>query len=216
MDTERTKKEKRFWDRFARKYDFFVERFIPIYRELIRIILNDLRTDDMVLEVGTGTGIIAFEISQKVRKVHATDISPSMIHAALEKANKNPNRDKIEFSIQDAYSLRFDENMFDVCIVANALHIMQKPQEALKEAQRVLKPEGVLIAPTFCHGENIRSRIISRIMGLFGFEAYHKFTIEEFYHFIEKSGFEILKKQILRGNPPLVYLVAKPLPHSKD
>ena len=213
MHTERAKKEKRFWDRFARKYDFFVERFIPVYRELIRIILNELKTDDVVLELGTGTGIIAFEISHKVRKIHATDISPNMIHTALEKANKNPNRDKIEFSVQDAYSLRFDGDMFDVCIVANALHIMQKPQEALKEAQRVLKSEGILIAPTYCHGENIRSRIISKIMGMFGFEAYHKFTIEQFYRFIEESGFEIVKKQILRGNPPLVYIMAKPLPH---
>jgi len=213
MDTERTRKEKRFWDRFARKYDFFVERFIPIYHELIRIILNDLRIDDVVLELATGTGIIAFEISRKVNKVHATDISPNMINSALKKANNIPRRDKIEFSVQDAYSLRFDENMFDVCIVTNALHIMQKPQEALKEARRVLKPEGILIAPTYCHGQNIRSRIISRIIGLSGFKAYHKITIKQFCHFIEGSGFEIVKKQILKGNPPLVYLVAKPLPH---
>jgi hypothetical protein len=50
-------------------------------------------------------------------------------------------------------------------------------------------------------------------MGLFGFEAFHKFTIEELCRFIEETGFGIVKKQIFRGNPPLVYIVAKPLPH---
>ena len=43
---------------------------------------------------------------------------------------------------------------FDVVIVSNALHIVPQPEKALREIKRVLKDDGVLIAPTFTHAEN--------------------------------------------------------------
>ena len=36
-------------------------------------------------------------------------------------------------------------------IVSNALHIIPQPEKALQEIKRVLKDDGVLIAPTFTH-----------------------------------------------------------------
>lgn len=39
-------------------------------------------------------------------------------------------------------------------IVSNALHILPKPEKALTEIRRVLKEDGVLIAPTFTHAGN--------------------------------------------------------------
>ena len=39
-------------------------------------------------------------------------------------------------------------------IVSNALHIVPQPEKALAEIHRVLRDDGVLIAPTFTHAEN--------------------------------------------------------------
>lgn len=44
-------------------------------------------------------------------------------------------------------------------MIANALHIMPKPDEALKEIKRVLKPEGILIAPTFAKEDMMNDQI---------------------------------------------------------
>ena len=53
------------------------------------------------------------------------------------------------------FSLSYAGNSFDVVIVSNALHIVPQPEKALAEkSDRVLKDDGVLIAPTFTHAEN--------------------------------------------------------------
>ena len=59
-------------------------------------------------------------------------------------------------------------------VISNALHIMPYPEKALKEIERVLKPEGILFAPTFIHGEGAGFRFRVRMMELAG-----KFWIPE-------------------------------------
>ena len=52
------------------------------------------------------------------------------------------------------FSLPYASKSFDVVIVSNALHIVPQPEKSLREIKRVLKDDGVLIAPTFTHAEN--------------------------------------------------------------
>ena len=52
------------------------------------------------------------------------------------------------------FRLPYAEESFDVVIVSNALHIVPQPEKALQEIKRVLKDDGVLIAPTFTHAGN--------------------------------------------------------------
>ena len=48
--------------------------------------------------------------------------------------------------------------MFDAAVISNALHIMPEPEKALAEIRRVLKPGGILIAPTFMAVGSISDR----------------------------------------------------------
>ena len=52
------------------------------------------------------------------------------------------------------FRLPYAEESFEVVIVSNALHIVPQPEKALAEIRRVLKNDGVLIAPTFTHAGN--------------------------------------------------------------
>lgn len=52
------------------------------------------------------------------------------------------------------FHLPYADRSFDVVIVSNALHIVPQPEKALQEIGRVLKDDGVLVAPTFTHAEN--------------------------------------------------------------
>ena len=52
------------------------------------------------------------------------------------------------------FRLPYADKSFDVVIVSNALHIVPQPEKALQEIKRVLKEDGVLIAPTFTHAGN--------------------------------------------------------------
>jgi ubiquinone/menaquinone biosynthesis C-methylase UbiE len=79
----RNNKEKRFWKRFANYYDSFIDIFFrKTYKSILVNIDSELNISHNVLEVGTGTGIIAFSIYSKVSSIIATDISSEMIRIA--------------------------------------------------------------------------------------------------------------------------------------
>jgi ubiquinone/menaquinone biosynthesis C-methylase UbiE len=79
----------------------------------------------------------------------------------------------------------------------------------LKEAKRVLKPQGMLISATYCHAENIKAKFISWLISFTGFRAYRKFTSRSFIELIETSGFSIEELHILKENFPVIYVVAR-------
>lgn len=196
-----------FWQKFARKYDCFMRRRLPYYNKVIERIIQDIGSPGQVLEVATGTGVIAIEVAKVVSHVEAVDIAANMIEEAQKKTCYEGLKN-IHFSVQSAYSLNFDHGVFDAAICANALHVMEHPEKAMTEIRRVLKPKGKLIAPTYCHGQNIKSRVISRVMGIAGFKAYNKFSNSGFTQFVEDHGFRIVAEHIFDDAIPLCYIAA--------
>ncbi len=114
--------------------------------ELIRPVVKD----KTVLELAAGTGLIAKNIVNAAAHIEASDTSAEMIREAKR---SNPSA-KLHFSVQDMFRLPYANQSFNVVIVSNALHIVPQPEKALAEIHRVLRDDGVLIAPTFTHAEN--------------------------------------------------------------
>lgn len=113
--------------------------------------------------------------------------------------------------LEVAAALSFSDAAFDAVIVSNALHIVPEPEKALSEISRVLKPNGLLIAPNYSHGhlsESTRS-LNTKILKFIGFETYAKWTPEEYVRFISRNGFTVEKWQVLKAAFPLVYLTAR-------
>ncbi len=195
-----------FWNCFAGIYDVFMKKDNNAYKEMYSLIRRRLCPDMHILELATGTGLISLAIADRVNHVEATDFSPKMI----AEAKKKMIPDNVNFSVQDACYLPYEDRSFDCVIISNALHIMPNPELALQNISRVLKNDGVLIAPTFTHAGNDRKgRIKARIMELFGFKAYHKWTTERYYEFLENNGFCIRFKQVLKSDFPLTYVEAQ-------
>ena len=197
-----------FWDRIAKRYEWITSKLTRDYPALIQSIVNDVNGAENVLEVATGTGLIAMELEGNVGMIEAIDFSPKMIEVAKSQISKKRIKN-IHFSVQSAYNLEFENGQFDVAVCSNALHCMVNPEKALLEIQRVLKDNGILIAPTFCHGVNWQSRLLSRIMSVTGFKSYHRFSTGEFFDLVTSCGFEIIKKDISNDFIPLAYVVAQ-------
>ena len=198
---------KRFWDRYARFYDFEVLRLSrPAYTQMYQFMSKILTKEMDVLELATGTGLIAVNIAGCARSIVATDFSPKMIETAKKKTVPS----NVCFSVEDATSLSFDDNSFDAVIISNALHIMPRPDLVLENIKRVLKPNGILIAPNFSHGHVQKSswNLSVLILKIIGFETYAKWTPEEYVAFIEQSGFQTGQWTVLKAAFPLVYLEA--------
>ncbi len=209
MMQNRIEKERRFWNSFSSKYDRFISSTLgATYQRLYQMLKNDISGAGRILEVATGTGLLAFEISAFVREIVAIDIAPEMIQIARRKLI-DKNIANIGFEVGDSCNLAFGENSFDVVIASNVLHLLFDPAKSLSEIRRVLKNEGVAILPTFCHGENIKSRIISGFMSLFGFKARNKWNISGFKMFVENNGFTISKSEVIQSKIPLLYCVAR-------
>ena len=113
-----------FWNRYAKLYDFEIRWFSgAAYQKIYERLTQVLHREMDVLEVATGTGLIATHIANAVRFIEATDFSPKMI----ETAKKKRAPQNIRFSVEDAMVLSFESDHFDAAVISNALHIMPNP-----------------------------------------------------------------------------------------
>ena len=192
---------KNFWDKNAGRYDRFMRKDRAAYDEMYELIRPVVR-HKTVLELATGTGLIAKHIVNAAAHIEATDASAEMIAEA-----KRDNRSsKLYFSVQDMFCLPYAEESFDVVIVSNALHIVPQPEKALAEIRRVLKDGGVLIAPTFTHARNSFSGMAKAFfMKLAGFPLHSRWTSEEYLRFLRQNGWAVRKSVVLKASFPLTY-----------
>ena len=194
-------KHKDFWDKNAGRYDRFMRKDAAAYERLYELLCPVVR-HKTVLELATGTGLIAKNIVNAAAHIEATDASAEMI---LEAKRDNQSA-KLHFSVQDMFHLPYADKSFDVVIVSNALHIVPQPEKALVEIRRVLKDDGVLIAPTFTHAENSFSgKVRAFFMKLAGFPLYSRWTSEEYLAFLRQNGWTVQKSTVLRASFPLAY-----------
>ena len=192
---------KDFWDKNAGRYDRFMRKDRAAYDEMYALIWPVVKAKT-VLELATGTGLIAKHIVNAAAHIEATDASPEMIAEA-----KRDNRSaKLYFSVQDMFCLPYANQSFNVVIVSNALHIVPQPEKALQEIKRVLKDDGVLIAPTFTHAGNSFSGMVRAFfMKRVGFPLHSKWTSEEYLRFLSQNGWMERKRAVLKASFPLTY-----------
>ena len=192
---------KNFWDKNAGRYDRFMRKDRAAYDEMYELIRPVVR-HKTVLELATGTGLIAKNIANAAAHIEATDASAEMI----AEAKRDTRSAKLHFSVQDMFRLPYANQSFNVVIVSNALHIVPQPEKALQEIKRVLKDNGVLIAPTFTHaGNSFSGKVKAFFMKLAGFPLHSKWTSEEYLTFLRQNGWTVRKSVILKASFPLTY-----------
>ena len=178
------REHKSFWDKNAGCYDRFMRKDWAAYNEMYALIRPVVKAKT-VLELATGTGLIAKHIVNAAAHIEAADASAEMI----VEARRDNRSAKLHFSVQDMFCLPYADKSFDVVIVSNALHIMPQPKKALAAIRRVLKDDGVLIAPTLTHAENSFSgKVKAFFMKLAGFPLHSRWTSEEYLSFLRQNG----------------------------
>ncbi len=135
------------YDAVAEQFDFFTERLTsPLAAHLIS--LAEIKPPDSVLDVGTGTGVVALLAAKKIAKggrVHGIDLSEGMLVTATAKAEKLGLEEEIKFSQMDAENLEFEAETFDAVVSLFALLHFPNPLTALKEIYRVMRPGGKFV-----------------------------------------------------------------------
>ena len=193
---------KNFWDKNAGRYDRFMRKDRAAYDEMYALIRPVVK-GKTVLELATGTGLIAKNIVNAAAHIEASDTSAEMIR----EAKRRNHSAKLYFSVQDMFCLPYADESFDVVIVSNALHIVPQPEKALAEIHRVLRDDGVLITPTFTHAENsFFGNSKAFFLKLAGFPLHSRWTSEEYLCFLQQNGWTVRKSDVLKASFPLTYV----------
>ena len=109
------------------------------------------RPGQKLLDVAGGTGDIAFRFLKRAGAGHATvlDITEPMLIAGRQRAEADQMADSLDWVVGDAMALPFEDNTFDIYTISFGIRNVTRPQEALNEAFRVLRPGGRLMVLEF-------------------------------------------------------------------
>ncbi len=195
-----------FWDNVAGVYDLFVNVVNRKTHKALRSIVEGLiEPEDAVLECACGTGLLSQVIAKKCRTLTATDFSSKM----LEKAGKNCSAfDNITFRKADILSLDYPDNSFDKVVAGNVIHLLDEPLKALGELDRVCRPGGKLIIPTYMNKDRKgQTSGFASAVGKAGADFKRQFTADTYRQFFLEAGYEDVQIIMADGRIPCAVAV---------
>lgn len=129
-----------------------------------------LNHGQQVLDIATGTGIVAIKAAQIVGikgQVIGIDISTGMIEQAKQKV-ETLGLGNVEFQLADAEALNFPENSFDCIFCSSALIWMSDLSGALQHWYQLLKPGGLLGFHAFADTAFVGGVVAQRVLEKYG------------------------------------------------
>ena len=114
----------------------------------------DLRPDDVVADIGAGTGYFSFRMAQQVPegKVYAVDIQPEMLDAIADKLaegiaflKQENNIDNVETVLGTEQKPNLPPESIDLALMVDAYHEFAYPREMMEGIVEALKPGGRVV-----------------------------------------------------------------------
>ncbi len=176
-----------------------------------------------VLEIGAGSAWLSAEISKLpgVVEVVATDFSPKLLKEQAPKVFKwlNASAGKITRMPADFHQLDFPDNHFDVVVCSTVLHHASNIVQVLREAKRVLKPGGKLVAirePVWPLMKlKSRAKMLQKLMAT-GLDD-HFYTLADYKEFFRQASLplEVKRVSLSRGFKYYVDKLVNGLTHAR-
>jgi SAM-dependent methyltransferase len=139
---ELKKRQRDMWASFAPTATFTT----PVAGHLVNF--AQLQVNEAVLDVATGTGVVAITAARAGARVTALDLTPQLLEVARENA-RIARRPEIVWTEGDAEHLPYPDASFDVVLSQFGHMFAPRPDVAMAEMRRVLKPEGRVVFATW-------------------------------------------------------------------
>ena len=197
------------WDRWAENFDTKSWR-----REFLRngqrsvISLLDIKPGMHFLDVGCGTGWAAGEVARLAGgkgEFYGVDLSPKMI----EKAQENfGGREEMHFLRANVENIPLESDFFDAMICTNSFHHYPRPDRALAEMHRLLKPGGkvFILDPT---ADNLVFKLADKIIPRFEPEHVKMYSTREFQQMFQEAGLRDVTSEAVREKSNRIHVAEK-------
>jgi SAM-dependent methyltransferase len=133
------------------------ERFMGRWSRRLAPLLVDFAAvaeRDAVLDVGSGTGALAFALAESVPSVQVTGVDPSDGYVRF--AQSRVTGGNVKFSVGDAQALDLPDASFDRTLSLLVMNFIPDPARALREMIRVTRPGGVVAAAVWDYGDGMQ------------------------------------------------------------
>ena len=109
------------------------------------------RCGQTLIDVAGGTGDVSFKFLNRAGSGHATvlDLTENMLIEGRKRAEASEMEQSLDWLVGDAMALPFADNSFDVYTISFGIRNVTRPDDALSEAFRVLRPGGRLMVLEF-------------------------------------------------------------------
>ena len=189
-----------FWDRISPLYDLFEHVYNgKVYSGTGAKVAELIDPSDVVLECACGTGAISQYIAPKCKKLIATDFSTGMLHQASRKCRKYGN---VVFKKVDITALKCKDARFDKVVAGNVIHLLPEPEKALQELERVVKPGGKIIIPTYINMSRNTGTIAVKFISLLGADFKRQFDLDSYKKFFSDMGYSDVAYHVVDGRMP--------------
>jgi len=228
MEDKKAAVEKMF-NSIAWRYDF-LNHFLSfnidrLWRKRAIRVISNYQKNPVILDVATGTGDLAIaSIRIDPVKITGIDISANMLEIGRQKVAKKGLSERIELIQADSAKMPFEDNKFDVAMVAFGVRNFSNPVIGLSEMKRVLRNNGLIMVLEFSKpsGFPFRSvynfyfknilpffgRLFSRDKAAYNYlpDSVMKFPDNEaFLNLLEKAGFSETRQIKLTGGIASIY-----------
>lgn len=139
-----------------------------------------------VLDIASGDGVLAELLAPRAKRLVCVDLSEKVVKAGQIRLANEPN---VEFEQGDMHALPFPENSFDTVLLLHALTYTEKPQQVIREAARVLRRDGHLLAITLLQHAHKKAVLPFDHVNL-------GFTAKQLHSYCNKAGLEVSQCEV--------------------
>ena len=189
------KSPEKFWDLISARYAASPISDVTAYETKIEKIKSYLSPEDVVLDIGCGTGTQCGDLAGNVKQVTGIDISSKLL-AIAEQRKAERKLDNIEFIKTSLYDERLKADGFDVVMTFFVLHFFEDIEAVFQRINDLLKPGGLFISETACLGEKSKiAGMLLRFAGHLGLmPKINLLTTRQLEQALEISGFQLVDK----------------------
>lgn len=176
---ERSLATTRFFDSIAEDWEGLKQEIIGHF-DLSSLILKNIPQDQVVVDLGCGTGDLLLGLAKKSRLTIGVEKAPRMLDQARRRILAEGVDVDLRIGAIEHLPLRDEEA--DVAVINMVLHHLASPVNAIAEVGRILRPEGLFILVDLLKHqlESMRGRFGDRWLG---------FSREEITEWLELNGF---------------------------